>query len=86
MGDKKEYMEKIYELFSEEMKPTEEMKKVYDEFSERILSLKEKLPKDQLEELKVVEDLFSEIASLEVKQAFIKGFSVATKIGEENRN
>ncbi len=80
----KAYMEKMYEQFSDEIKPTEEMKKVYDEFSEKILSLKARLNEKDLNDLNEVEDLFSEIISMEVKQGFFKGFSVALKINSEN--
>ena len=83
MKDKKVYMEKIYEQFSDDIKPTEEMKKLYDEYSEKILELKENLNDNQLIELTELEDLFSEIISLEVKQGFFKGFSVAINLNSE---
>ena len=83
MKDKKIYMEKIYEQFSDDIKPTEEMKKLYDEFSEKILELKGKLNEKQVIELTELEDLFSEIMSLEVKQSFYKGFSVAINLNSE---
>ena len=83
MKKRKEYMEKIYEQFSNDIKPTEEMKKIYDEFSEKMIDLKDKLTEEQSKELKDVEDLFSELISLEVKQGFFKGFSVAMNINME---
>ena len=83
MKDKKIYMEKIYEQFSDDIKPTEEMRKLYDKFSEKILELKENFNDNQLIELTELEDLFSEIISLEVKQGFFKGFSVAINLNSE---
>ena len=80
MKKRKEYMEKIYEQFSNDIKPTEEMKKIYDEFSEKIIDLKNKLTDEQSKELK---DVVSEMISLEVKQGFFKGFSVAMNINME---
>ena len=77
------YMEKIYEQFSDDIKPTEEMRKLYDKFSEKILELKENFNDNQLIELTELEDLFSEIISLEVKQGFFKGFSVAINLNSE---
>ncbi len=84
MKKTKEYMEKIYEEFSEDIKPTEEMKIVYRDFSNKILKFREKLNKEQTEEFDDIEDLFSELNYLEVKQAFLKGFSVAVNISSEN--
>ena len=37
MKEKKEYMEQIYEQFSQDIKPTEEMKKIYNNFSCRVV-------------------------------------------------
>ena len=83
MKEKKEYMEQIYEQFSQDIKPTEEMKKIYNNFSEKIQKLREKLDKEQSKELDDLEEIFSTLTSLEVKQAFFKGFSVATNISRE---
>ena len=49
----------------------------------KIIDLKNKLTDEQSKELKDVEDLFSEMISLEVKQGFFKGFSVAMNINME---
>lgn len=83
MSNNKEYMEKIYEQFADEMKPTENMKKIYEKFSQKVENLKTELTEKQCERLKEIEDLFSEISSLEVKQAFCKGFSVALNLNSE---
>ena len=83
MKERKEYMEKIYEQFSNDIKPTEEMKEIYSEFSEKILRFKKNLTEEQSKELIDIEDLFSEIISLEVKQGFFKGFSVASNLNSE---
>ena len=83
MSDKNEYMEKIYEQFAEEMIPTEEMKKIYEKFSKKIEKFKSELNEKLKNDLNEIEDLFSEIASLEVKQAFCKGFSVASNLNSE---
>ena len=86
MSDKKEYMEQIYEQFAEEMIPTEEMKKIYEKFSKKIEKLKSELSEKLENDLDELEDLFSEMASLEVKQAFCKGFSVASNLNSEVKN
>ena len=84
MIDKKN-MEKIYEKFMEDIEPTEEMSKIYDEAIERMNKLKYNLKGDQLKELEELEDLFSKISGLETKEAFFKGFSVATNLILEAR-
>ena len=84
MREKKEYMEQIYEQFSQDIAPTEEMRKIYKRFSNKIEELREKFDEEQIKDLDKLEDLFSEMASLEVKQTFFKGFAVALNISLEN--
>ena len=76
----KKNLEKIYEKFLEEVEPTEEMKLIYDELSNKILEIKSSLTKELVNEIEVLEELFSKINDLEMKAAFYKGFSVATNI------
>ena len=85
MKEKNEYMEKVYEKFAEDMKPTKEMKEVYDKFIEKTLTLKNSFNDEQVKMFEELEDLFSELTSLEVKQAFFKGYSVATNLNIEAR-
>ncbi len=84
MKEKKEYMEVVYEQFSQDIIPTEEMKKIYKKFSDKIQFLKEKADKEIVKDIDSLEDIFSTLASLEVKQGFLKGFSVAMNITREN--
>jgi len=76
----KKNLEKIYEKFLEEVEPTEEMKLIYDELSDKILEIKSSLTEELVNEIELLEELFSKINDLEMKAAFYKGFSVATNI------
>lgn len=77
MKENNEYMEKIYEQFSNDIEPTNEMKEAYNHFTKIILDLKESLDNEQLKKVEELENEFANIISMEVKQAFIKGFSIA---------
>ena len=76
----KKNIERIYESFSEDIEPTEEMVELYDEFAEKMIELKDILNEEQIEKLEEVEDIFTKITTLETKHAFIKGFSVSTNL------
>ncbi|MBR2289812.1 MAG: hypothetical protein IJ867_04255 [Clostridia bacterium] len=76
----KKNLEKIYEKFIEDVEPTEEMKQLYDELAEKMISIKNNLSDKQAEELDELEELYSKVNSLETKEAFFKGFSVATNL------
>jgi len=73
-------LEKIYEKFLEDLEPTEEMKVLYNELSNKIIEIKELINEEIEEKIDDLEELFSKVNSLESKEAFYEGFSVATNI------
>lgn len=79
----KKNLEKLYENFIEDIEPTEEMKMLYDKLSKKILKLKVHTEIEQ--EIDELEDLFSRINDLEMKEAFYKGYSVANNIMLESK-
>ena len=81
----KKNIEKVYEKFIEDVEPTKELQKIYDDITQRLIRLKEDLSDGQVVELEDIEEKFSKIHNIENREAFIKGFSIATNLILESR-
>ena len=76
----KKNLEKLYEKFMDELEPTEEMIEAYNELADKIVEIKNVIPEEKKGAFDDLESLFSKSNFLENKQAFIYGFSLATKL------